>query len=413
MLFSADTDIVPLLDQLHPLISASDLSSYASLFKQDLLAALHNQNSSLPAILNPISRMKPVAGSGVAVSLGGTNGYVSAFKISSAGKIAFINRLFFSLPPKTSKNDLFQLISEHIFSSVGGKKAIPIGIGFAYPLKPLLHHGFIDGRLLHMAKGRNIKGLVGEQIGKEYHSFLKERYGIDSTVAVANDAVCLLLGGEGTDMAGVIGTGLNFAYWEKRSAIAPIKLGELSGFGDRDVAVNIESRNFDKVKGSLLRDRVDRESSDKGTSLAEKEVAGAYLYQLFNAGIHDIVGSGFPVLNSTDQLNDILTGAYQYSAAVDEPMRIRAKIFTERLFHRSAQIAAVELCGILMKLKKEKGIVPVVMEGGLFWKAKNYSTLVNLYIHSILPDVIPSFARLFGSSRKGIALLAINGIPGV
>jgi hypothetical protein len=46
------------------------------------------------------------------------------------------------------------------------------------------------------------------------------------------------------------------------------------------------------------------------------------------------------------------------------------------------------------------------MEGGIFWKAKNYPTLVNLYVNMILPKVIPSFARLFGSSRRGIAILA-------
>ena len=59
-----------------------------------------------------------------------------------------------------------------------------------------------------------------------------------------------------------------------------------------------------------------------------------------------------------------------------------------------------------MKLGKTKGAVPVVMEGGIFWKAHNYHALVNLYVNMILPEVIPSFARLFGSSRRGIAILA-------
>jgi len=61
-----------------------------------------------------------------------------------------------------------------------------------------------------------------------------------------------------------------------------------------------------------------------------------------------------------------------------------------------------------MKLGKTQGLVPVVMEGGIFWKAKNYPALVNLYVNMILPEVIPSFARLFGSSRRGIAILALG-----
>jgi hypothetical protein len=67
---------------------------------------------------------------------------------------------------------------------------------------------------------------------------------------------------------------------------------------------------------------------------------------------------------------------------------------------------AIEITGILLKLGKTEGIIPILMEGGVFWKAKGYSTLVSAYIHDSLPNVIPSFVRLFGSSRRGIAILA-------
>ena len=397
------------LDEIYPLISRDDLLKYAKLFQRDLLAALHNQHSSLPTILNPIYKISPTPGFGVAVSVGGTNGYVSAFRVSSKNVIKFINRKFFVLPQQTTREKLFHLLTQNILLAVNGRKTkFPIGIGFAYPLKPLVVDRYIDGELLYMTKGRNIEGLVGKMVGQEYHRFLIKEYGIDTTVAVANDAICLLLGGDGAEIAGVVGTGLNFAYWEKRSSIAPMKLSDLPRFVQNEVAINIESKNFDKIEITKLRKRVDKKSGDLGYSFAEKEAAGAYLYQIFNEGKKEILGHAFPDLISTDQLNDIITSAFDYPAGFDKDSKKTAKLFAERIFHRSAQIVAIQLCGVMMKIGKTTGIVPVVMEGGIFWKAHNYPAIVNLYLNMILPEVIPSFARLFGSSRRGIAVLARN-----
>ncbi|OGG03622.1 hypothetical protein A2W14_03810 [Candidatus Gottesmanbacteria bacterium RBG_16_37_8] len=399
--------IFELLNQYYWLIPSSELMKYAKLFQTELIAALHNQISSLPTILNPIFKMKAKPGFGVAVAVGGTNGYVSAFRVSKSGVITFLNRKIFSLPEQTTKERLFKLITENIFKVTNDRREkFPIGIGFAYPLKPLLHHGFIDGELLFMSKGRNINGLIGEKVGQEYHRYLIKEYGMDTTVSVANDAICLLLGGDGAEVAGVVGTGLNFAYWEKRSNIAPLKLNTLSGFGQNEVAINIESKNFNKIPGTKLREIVDKQSDDPGYSLAEKEAAGAYIYQIFNTGKDKIIGKKFPDLTSTDQLNDIITGAFNFPENISERQQEKAYLFAERIFHRSAQIVAIELCGILMKLNKTSGVVPIIIEGGIFWHARNYPALVNLYVNMILPEVIPSFARLFGSSRRGIAILA-------
>ena len=101
-----------------------------------------------------------------------------------------------------------------------------------------------------------------------------------------------------------------------------------------------------------------------------------------------------------------MTGAFEYPKKIQNSKIQETKKFAERIFHRSAQIVAIELCGILMKLNKTRGVVPIVMEGGIFWHARNYPSLVIFYVNIILPEVIPSFARLFGSSRRGIAILA-------
>src|SRR3989338_282285 len=202
----------------YPLLSDQQVEKASEDFKKDLIMGLSNQTSSLPMILNPISKIPAHPGNGVAVSIGGTNGYVSLFHISQSGVIKFLNREFFTLPTQTTKENLFELITKKVPAvSKGKKEVLPIGIGFAYPLKPILHAGFIDGILVEMSKGRTIKGMVGQKVGQEYHRYLIEKHNLDTTVTVANDAICLLLGGDGVEIAGVVGTGLNFAYWEKRS----------------------------------------------------------------------------------------------------------------------------------------------------------------------------------------------------
>ena len=406
------TDLSRQVDQLYPLIKAEELLTLTKLFRNDLTAALSNQQSSLPAILNPVAKMRPHPGLGIAVAIGGTNGYASLFRIKKSGDIKFLNRHLFSLPLKTTQKDLFHQITRNILLTTNGKKdPLPIGIGLAYPLKPILHsHKFIDGQLLYMTKGRSITGLIGKMVGQEYHKFLKKEYQIDTTITVANDAICLLLGGDKVDIAGVVGTGLNFAYWDKRSAIAPLKLNELAGFAQNEVAVNIESKNFDKIKGNKFRDLIDKNSDDPGFSLAEKEAAGAYLFEIFNRVKKVLLQENFPELSSTDELNDILTNAFPFPKSIDDQSRQLAKLLAEQIFHRSSQVVAIELCGILLKIGKTEGIAPVVMEGGIFWKAQNYPSLVNLYINMIFPKCIPSYARLFGSSRRGIAILARNGL---
>ncbi|MBI4067306.1 hypothetical protein HY407_02890 [Candidatus Gottesmanbacteria bacterium] len=399
-----------LLDSIYPLIPSDDLLKYSGNFRNELAAATSNQQSSLPTILNPVAKYSPSPGFGIAVAIGGTNGYVSAFRLTKNGEIKFLNREIFVLPQKTNIDDFFHLITKNIIKVTNHQnKTFPIGIGLAYPLRPLLvDNKYIDGELLYMTKDRDITGLVGKKVGQQYHKFLINEYKIDTTVAVANDAICLLLGGQNVELAGVIGTGLNFAYWEKRSSIAPLKLNELHGFIQKEVAVNIESKNFNKVTGNKYRDIIDQESDDKGYSLAEKEVAGAYLFRVFNRAKKDFC-KDFPDLSTADELNDILTNAYPTRRIADDTKK-KARLLASRIFHRSAQIVAIEMCGILLKIGKTEGIIPIVMEGGIFWKAKNYPSLVNLYVNKILPKAIPSFARLFGSSRRGIAILARSAV---
>src|SRR3989344_4771628 len=114
--------IMDKLDKIYPILNSNDLKNLAKTFQRELIAALHNQRSSLPTILNPIHKMKPKPGFGMAVAVGGTNGYVSSFRVSRKGVITFLNRKIFSLPEQTTKRKLFKLISENIFKVINDRK---------------------------------------------------------------------------------------------------------------------------------------------------------------------------------------------------------------------------------------------------------------------------------------------------
>lgn len=392
------------LNYLYPLIPVNDLVGYAQIFKEELSAALHKKKSSLSAILNPVHKIKPKPGFGVTAAIGITKEYVSAFRVSKNGVINFLNRRYFTIPTDLEKNDLFHLITQNILTITKmKKKTFPIGLSIAFPLNPIWRHKYLDGELMAMAKGKIIYNLIGKKVGEEYQRFLIEKYGIDTIVIVANDVICLLLGAEDENIAGVVDEGLNFAYWEKRNNIFSSFLSE---YKKSEIAVNLESKNFNKIKITPISVAVDEASEDPGLSLAEKESAGAYLYRIFNAGKNEIIGDNFPRLEDSSQLNRILIKKFFYHNQITSKQQEKAYHFANRILHRSAQVVAIELSGILLKLKKNRGLVPVKMEGSVFWRFKNYPSLVNHYLNLILPDVIVSFSRIFGSSRRGIAILA-------
>ena len=307
--------IVKDIHYLLPLFSTTELKTYAEIFADEISRSLNGQSSSLPLILNPIPSRKPSPGFGVAIAAGGTNGYASSFHISKAGVISFKNRQSFVVPPDTNQEKFMKLLAENGLAVANGRKeSFPIGIGLAYALKPFLWDGHLGGKLLYVTKERQFHDLVGKNIGREFHNYLLKHYGLDCPVSVANDSICLLLGGNGAALAGVVGTGLNFAYWEKTKHIAPHKLSQTDTTYDQEtIAVNLESANFNKIKPSILLEDIDKTTDNPGNYLAEKEAAGAYLYKLFNAGLKRLDISSLSPLTSTDQLNDIVTHAYSFS----------------------------------------------------------------------------------------------------
>jgi hexokinase len=160
-----------------------------------------------------------------------------------------------------------------------------LALNFAYPLKPIFKNGRLDGKLLAVSKERSFHGLIGKKIGFEIEKYILEkrkksreagsRFARKIIVSLANDTICLLLSGLikysfDSLAAGIVGTGLNFAFFLNKNRL-----------------VNLESANFDKFPKTAEGQIIDKESNNPHGWVFEKETAGAYLYKHFNILIKD------------------------------------------------------------------------------------------------------------------------------
>lgn len=276
-----------------------------------------------------------------------------------------------SLPLFDTKKDLFAFITEQL-----DPKAQILALNFAYPLIPVFEKGRLDGILASGTKEHQFKGLIGQRVADEVEKYVYKNLKRKITVSCANDTICLALSGL-TQIppeklaAGIVGTGTNFAF-----------------FLDKVRLVNLESGNFDKFTQSPEVKIVDRQSNSPGKYLYEKEVAGAYLYKIFNS---EIKRRKIPaqVLDSTQKLTLVSRGK-------SEAAKLAAEIL-----ERSASLVVGQITAIT-SFKNQN--LNFVMEGGLFWD-KNYQTYIKKYTKLLPIPYKIKFVKIQNSSILGAAKL--------
>lgn len=277
-----------------------------------------------------------------------------------------------SQPPFRTKEDFLRFCLAEVDPSIPD-----IGVNFAYPLRPFLRQGRLDGKLLSGMKENRFEGLTTEAIGEELERAIYEKNGKRMKITTANDTVCLLFSGLSvTDWqnltAGVIGTGINFAF-----------------FSDAHEAINTEAANFNKFSQSDEAKQIDRDSVSPGSALFEKEIAGAYLYQHFNQYVK-ARGLSFSPLTQTHEL-DILA-----QEETEEGQLARS------LLRRSAQLSGALIAGVTLFKGQD---ATCVLEGSLFWKGYRYKEVVDETVSSLLSDQAVTFIKIADSPLLGAAYL--------
>lgn len=335
----------------------------------DLERAARDEQSSYPYLRNKLPTHNLVKPGDIfqILVLGGTVTKTALVRRDSDG-ITYLARSESPQPPFYDKDTFFQYLRSKIVND------IPlISLNFAYPLSPILRDNRLDGILVSGMKENTFNGLVGKPIGE-----MIEREFPNHKVVVANDTICTLLAGlsvyEPDILAcGIVGTGVNFAYFENPHE-----------------AINLEAANFTHFTQSDEGKEIDRLSSRPGSALFEKETAGAYLYQHFNLKVRNVDPS-FPPLTSTLEMKQAM-----YSP------NLQIANLARSLMIRSAKLIATQIAGITRYKKRD---MVFVMEGSLFWEGDIYKPTVEETLKALLPSQSVTIVQLQNSPLQGAAQL--------
>jgi hexokinase len=343
-------------------------------FYKELRTSFSGKKTSLPFIINSLPSTPQVSENETfqVMVIGG-----SVFKkaIGKKGKtrISFSKKEQEELPVMRTKENFISLVERNLdpHTSV-------VALNFAYPLSPVNDRGKLDGVLISGTKEHAFEGLVGECVGQQLEEYFYKKYKRKILFTVANDTVCLLLSGLSNASweklaCGIVGTGVNFAYF----------------LGPREI-VNLESANFDKFPISPEALEVDLNSTKMGKALFEKETAGSYLYQHFNSMLVK-QRLPHPKITSTWELKKL--------ALLDIPL---VSSIARDLIRKSAGLIAAQIAGIVLFKKRD---MTFVMEGSFFWEEDIYREYVEHFLRILVPDRKATFVHVADSPFAGAAKL--------
>jgi hexokinase len=339
---------------------------------EELHKASAGQKTSYPFLKNqlPSSALVKVGDIFQVLVVGGSVCKTALIRRDSDG-MTILARSETSQPPFLDAATFFDFLKTKIIAH------IPlISLNFAYPLTPELREDRLDGVLVTGMKENTFEGLVGTPIGE-----MIERQFPNHRVVVANDTICTLLAGlsvyESDVLAcGIVGTGVNFAYFESPKE-----------------AINLEAANFAAFAQSPEGQEIDTLSSHPGSALFEKETAGAYLYQHFNLKVKKM-GLNHSGLSSTLELKQAM-----YSPDLQVANLARS------IMTRSAKLIATQIAGLARFRKRD---MVFVMEGSLFWEGDIYKPTVEDTLKTLLPSQNVLLVRLTNSPITGAAQLVMG-----
>lgn len=351
-----------------------NLTQITQNFLNELKDASKGKHTSLPFIKHKIPEASLVKENEIfqVLVIGGSMGK-SALVKKTNNNIVIVHQFEKPLPVFHTKEDFLNFIAELVDPKIN-----VLAVNFAYPLQPIFERGRLDGIFsLGGGKEHSFEGLIGEKVGQNIEKFLKTTRNQDILVSVANDTICLLLSGltkyKAMELgAGIVGTGLNFAF-----------------FLDAHTPVNLEAASFDKFLQTESGKMIDQSSNKPGSALFEKETSGAYLFTHFNLEAQKLnIGQR---LNSTAELSEL-------AKSQNEAGKLAMEIIT-----RSAELISCQIAGISLFKKSN---MTFVLEGSLFWKGYTYKTIVEKTVKQLAPQYNFNFIEMVDSGILGAAKLA-------
>ena len=256
-----------------------DIDKHRLDFERQMKAGLVGCESSLlmiPAYIS-IKDNLPDEEEVIVIDAGGTNLRVGSVRIKS-GDLTITNYNKYPMPGRESaitKDEFFNQLVDYLEPVIGLSNKI--GFCFSYPV---LVQSNYDGKVLSLAKEIRIEGIEGCVLGESLNQALRYRGIKEKRIVVLDDTVATLLGGISSNdktyesyIGYILGTGTNAAYMEKcTNIIKSIEIAAKSG----QMAVNVESGNYDGFDQGMFDAEIDNESNEPGKFKLEKMISGAY-----------------------------------------------------------------------------------------------------------------------------------------
>lgn len=323
-------------------LTRSELDTISQKYHQDLLRGLNGKGD----IKMYHSLLKPVAahsinGTSLVIEVGGTNFYAARVSVNREAKIE--DKIEKTLPKKEFQDadEFYNLIST-LVTSLDCEGIQAFGIVYSFAGQAVRTLSGVDIKSPEkLSKGFKIPGISQQLVGESLLRVLSKNLKIPQNLplAVLNDTVAVLFS-VGASIGGVVGTGFNLA----------VNIG-----GE---ILNTESGGFNPGISSKYLSQIDRDSTNKGQQLVEKNISGFYLGKLFKLIADDL---NYQVTDfSPEMMSQIL---------FQEQNNI-SYLICSSLRDRSAQLVGT-MVGTLINTFPDsfptKSVV-VPIEGSLFWK---------------------------------------------
>lgn len=366
------------MDSIVELYSPHELLKIRDAFLMSLRHASEGKSSSLPFITNPLPSKSIITDDTPfqVIVVGGTN-YTNALVKKTDQGNEILDQSEGKMSPFLAIDDL-----GFFFAGLLRPDVSALAVNFAYPLKPILRDGRLDGVLIYGSKGLMLGELISQTIGELIEKHLAQHVHRQIVVSVANDVVCLVMAGlrqfVWQEIVGiVVGSGVNIGF-----------------FIDERTVVNLESGQFSDFERSSTGKQVDAVSHHPGRHPFEKEITGRYLYRHYN------------ILAEELRLDTVKLTSTQELSGMAELEKQPQSTIARDLLERSASLVAVQI-GALYRFKKRPHL-SVVAEGSLFWNAHHYQRYVAKHLRALgVPKSGVVFVKIEESGLVGAARLLV------
>jgi len=316
-------------------------------------------------------------GRAMVIDIGGTNIRAAIISFSSDGKVILEKGPAVTpLLPNWDQAKEFFYCQADLALSLSPPPGLPIGYCFSYPTAATPDR---DGILIRWNKQLQVPDVVGKKVGELLLSAFRGRGYRSSGIAILNDTVAALLGGDlefraqekFSDFVGlIVGTGTNMASYLPTRILSGKLLD--NDFAHERMAVNLESGNFSPPHLSRFDYKLDATRKNAGLQLMEKTVSGRFIPQIFSFIKEGRTSPPYP------KTLDVFNLAYKDG---DSPEGILALT----LINRSADLVAAGLAG-LIDILNSPGKVGIMAEGGVINNNPEYYTRVREKLAGLLQD---------------------------